>query len=1225
MVLIPFLILIMAPSVLAVVDYTGIIWDGPTMQIDPSISGTTAAWTQYSTPTSTSGHVYIKEMVSDLVRRISQDDVNSSQPHLGNGYIVYTDRSGDFDIYGQSVGANFGNLLLVASAQESQPAVDYFSSSRIAYHGNDGNLLVRLSNDGQHSTISDIDYRSFHPDIDGGRVVYERFNSAMTTSNIYLYVISTGKTITITKSGTARFPKISGTRVIFQDRRSGNWEIYYNDTVNGQETRVTTDGADQVSPDIDGNWIVWTDYRAGNADIYMKNLVSGTIETTSDPANQVNPAISGSLVVWQDYRAGNWDIYYRDLTIPLPTPTPTPKGAIHGITSPAGANMYVDDFYYSITPFTVPNLDPGDRRVNFTLTNYYPTSTWVPVSAGATATISATLVPLPSPKGAIRGVATPQATLFIDSTDRGQTPTTIANLDIGTHGVELVRPGYIPYSTTVAVSPSATVTVSATLSPTPTPKGAIYGDTNPTGATMKVDTVNKGLTPTTAIDLAIGIRNVEFTKTGYLAYATTVPVVASATATVSANLVPTPTPKGAIRGISNPQATLFIDGSNRGQTPTTIASLDLGPHDVNMTRPGYIPYVTTVAVSPSATVTVSATLVTPTPTPKGAIRGITSPTGANLSIDSSYRGLTPTTIANLDLGNHLVEFMLLGHIPFSTTVPVLASATATVSASLSPTPTPYGSIHGNTTPFGASMFVDTILRGLTPFTVDNLNLGNHLVNFTMPGFFPFATTVPVVVSATATIHANLIPTPTPQGSIRGNTTPTGASMFVDTVYKGLTPFTAPNITTGNHAVLFNKTSYLPYSTTVPVVADTTAIISATLTPESAPQGSIHGNTLPSNASMQVDSVFKGMTPFTVSNLSVGNHTVDFNKTGYVPYSTTVPVVASATATVSISLVATPTPTPTPKGSIRANSTPINASFIVDSILRGLTPLVVSNLDVGNHLVVFNLTGYLPFTTTVPVNASATTAIFVNLTLMPTPTPGATATPPPGGGGPGGGGSGGGGPPSASKPSPKASASPKPTVNATEPDSLPPERRNFIRIEAELEESLRYLKDSGQGSEEARKLLEQARQLQTAGKDAQALDLITKASNKANSDKLNLLAAKLTSSWVMGLLAILIVAIAASYYVYSVRGKENSLNSGQKPEEKAEKKAEPARQAAPAEKPKDSPPKPADSPPKEKGDESEYKSMVSDDLFAAGGEQEKSDADDLFKMLKEEADKAEKKK
>src|SRR3989344_7127091 len=169
MVLIPFLILIMAPSVLAVVDYTGIIWDGPTMQIDPSISGTTAAWTQYSSPTSASGHVYIKEMVSDLVRRISQDDVNSSQPHLGNGYIVYTDRSGDFDIYGQSVGANFGNLLLVASAQESQPAVDYFSSSRIAYHGNDGNLLVRLSNDGQHSTISDIDYRSFHPDIDGGR------------------------------------------------------------------------------------------------------------------------------------------------------------------------------------------------------------------------------------------------------------------------------------------------------------------------------------------------------------------------------------------------------------------------------------------------------------------------------------------------------------------------------------------------------------------------------------------------------------------------------------------------------------------------------------------------------------------------------------------------------------------------------------------------------------------------------------------------------------------------------------------------------------------------------------------------------------------------------------------------------------------------------------------------------------------------------------------------
>ena len=114
------------------------------------------------------------------------------------------------------------------------------------------------------------------------------------------------------------YPSISGHRVVWQDNRNGNWDIYMYDLSTHTETQITNDPNYQGSPDISGDRIVWMDNRNGNYDIYMWDLRapagSELIQITTDPKGQQDPSISGDRIVWSDYRNGSVDIYMYDLS-----------------------------------------------------------------------------------------------------------------------------------------------------------------------------------------------------------------------------------------------------------------------------------------------------------------------------------------------------------------------------------------------------------------------------------------------------------------------------------------------------------------------------------------------------------------------------------------------------------------------------------------------------------------------------------------------------------------------------------------------------------------------------------------------------------------------------------------------------------------------------------------------------------------------------------------------
>lgn len=110
-------------------------------------------------------------------------------------------------------------------------------------------------------------------------------------------------------------PTIYGDRIVWQDNRNGNWDIYMYNLSSSTETSITANESNQTEPAIYGDRIVWQDDRNGNWDIYMYDLsTQKETQITNELTDQVSPDIHRDRIVWQDERNENWDIYMYDLS-----------------------------------------------------------------------------------------------------------------------------------------------------------------------------------------------------------------------------------------------------------------------------------------------------------------------------------------------------------------------------------------------------------------------------------------------------------------------------------------------------------------------------------------------------------------------------------------------------------------------------------------------------------------------------------------------------------------------------------------------------------------------------------------------------------------------------------------------------------------------------------------------------------------------------------------------
>ncbi len=136
--------------------------------------------------------------------------------------------------------------------------------------------------------------------------------------------------------------------------------------------------------------------------------------------------------------------------------------------------------------------------------------------------------------------------------------------------------------------------------------------------------------------------------------------------------------------------------------------------------------------------------------------------------------------------------------------------------------------------------------------------------------------------------------------------------------------------------------------------------------------------------------------FQQAGIPSGNHLFKVTASGYNDWMNTVYIQANTVTSISASL--TPkgiSPTPVqPTGGLAIASSPANAAVYVDNLPRGNTPLTVTDLVPGDHVVRISSDGYLDYTTTTTVTSGQTAPLAVTLTVAPTPTPTSIPAPAP---------------------------------------------------------------------------------------------------------------------------------------------------------------------------------------------------------------------------------------
>ncbi len=346
------------------------------------------------------------------------------------------------------------------------------------------------------------------------------------------------------------------------------------------------------------------------------------------------------------------------------------------------------------------------------------------------------------------------------------------------------------------------------------------------------------------------------------------------------------------------------------------------------------------------------------------------PPGAIISIDTLRVGPAPATVS-LTPGEHRFVAVTKGKPELSQLVTTAAGRADRVSLAWPAV------LVLETTPPGALLKVDGKEVGKSPFK-GPLPPGAHTVSAELAGFTLASKSVTVRAGEETSEKLALASAP---GSLSVETTPPGASVSLDGVVQGVTPWVG-STTPGKHALALELGGYLPLRKTIQVKAGAQNTEKATLEPELV---QVTVRSVPPKAEVKIDNVSKGTAPWT-GKVQVGVHQLVVSMDGYEPDTSTLELISKAKPLLKdVRLKESP-------ATLKLTSTPPGAHVFLDDVAVGVTPFV-GPVPVGTHVVAVRLTGYKEASE--GVKATMGVVIERSLTLQVLPVEVTVETVPPG--------------------------------------------------------------------------------------------------------------------------------------------------------------------------------------------------------------------------------------
>ncbi|MBQ7722048.1 MAG: PEGA domain-containing protein [Kiritimatiellae bacterium] len=325
----------------------------------------------------------------------------------------------------------------------------------------------------------------------------------------------------------------------------------------------------------------------------------------------------------------------------------------------------------------------------------------------------------------------------------------------------------------LALVVSAMFVQAAPPAPPPEPQGVVTIESTPDHAEIVIDRATRGQTPA-ELTLAPGRHLLVVRADGHRPEYRTIDVDDGARISLSVALRPY---TSVILASSDPEgAEVTVDGVSYGPSPALVSSVPIGTHRVGFSMPGYKDKTVEVQVVDRSPRKVSATLASDTAT----LHVTCAVPEAQLFVNGVSAGQGTATVSKIPAGEVEVKAEAKGYRPYVASLSLAEGEESKLDIQLDMLPS---SVQVVTSPPGANVRIDGVLRGTSPLTIAEIAPGNHGISVSLEGHDPDRREVVLEAGVKGVVDFTLVPN---TGSLLVTTEPEGVTLVVDGRDAGVT-------------------------------------------------------------------------------------------------------------------------------------------------------------------------------------------------------------------------------------------------------------------------------------------------------------------------------------------------------------------------------------------------------------------------------------------------------
>ena len=319
----------------------------------------------------------------------------------------------------------------------------------------------------------------------------------------------------------------------------------------------------------------------------------------------------------------------------------------------------------------------------------------------------------------------------------------------------------------------------------------------------------------------------------------------------------------------------------------------------------------------------------------GAIYAQSVPGGATIFVNGNSYGNSPVTVQSLFPGTYSVMATLNGYSADLQTITVSPGRTTGYYPTLRSSPNPpviTGAISAQSTPAGATIYLNGVNYGNTPLTIRNLIPTTYSIMAMLNGYTSSTQLITVSPGQTAGYYPTLQPSPNPgtTGAIFAQSDPAGAAIYLNGAYYGVSPVAIPNLIPATYSMKATLNGYPTDTQRITVSPGRTSFYTPAFYPSPPPIGSGQGIfAVYSNAdgaqvyfdTVNEGSITNGVLFVTVATTGTPFQTYRVESPGYTTLTGTVTRWPGRGEIVKIQAMLVPSPVPTTHASIPVMVTP----------------------------------------------------------------------------------------------------------------------------------------------------------------------------------------------------------------------------------------------------------------------------------------------------------------